>query len=340
MRGGLLPPHPLADQLVQPVRLLVDDGEHAGVANTIRREPDGAAWIRGDVPVREVTRQLGVDLPEGERWSTVAGLCLELARRVGMALESARLYRESQEASRLKDEFLAMISHELRTPLTAVLGWTQLAREGGVDDADLPRALATIERAARAQARLIEDLMDGSRIMAGKLHLEPRAIDLWAVVEAALDEARPAAADKRVLLSSALAGAPARGQGDASRLRQVVANLVSNALKFTPPGGEIRVEGRMEGGEAWLCVRDTGEGIAPELLPHLFERFRQGDSSTSRRHGGLGLGLSIVKELVELHGGSVSAHSDGPDHGATFVVVLPPGRPKSSPPSPAEPGAP
>jgi len=250
-------------------------------------------------------------------------LAQELARRLGFALDNARLYHEVQEANRLKDEFLGVVSHELRTPLTAILGWTRLLRTDAVREQDRARALGTIERNAQAQARLVEDLMDGSRIMAGKLHLELGEVDLWTVVEGAVENARPSAEAKQIRLGSELSARPAILRGDASRLHQVVSNLISNALKFTRPGGAVEVSGWTDAGQAWVQVRDTGEGIDADLLPHLFERFRQGDSSTTRRHGGLGLGLAIVRYLVEAHGGSVDAASDGRGAGARFTVRLP-----------------
>ena len=251
-----------------------------------------------------------------------------LAAQAAVAMDNARLYQTEQRAraqaeaaSRSKDEFLAMLSHELRTPLTAVLGWAVMLRGRQVDDAMRERALAAIERNARAQSQLIEDLLDISRIVSGKLHLDIRPLNLAAVVEAALEAVQPATQAKGVEVQSDLA--PVAVVGDPQRLQQVVWNLLSNAVKFTPAGGRVTVRLRAGPEQATLVVSDTGQGIPGELLPHIFDRFRQADSSTTRRHGGLGLGLALVKHLVELHGGTVRAESAGPGRGATFTVSLP-----------------
>jgi PAS domain S-box-containing protein len=229
-----------------------------------------------------------------------------------------------EEAVRLKDEFLATLSHELRTPLNAVLGWVGMLRQDVVPPSMRDRALETIERNATLQARLVDDLLDVSRIVAGKLTIRADAVDLGAVVASAVDTVVGGATAKGLRLAAHL---PAEHRlvvtGDAARLQQIVWNLVSNAIKFTPAGGQIDVDVRRVESHAEIHVRDTGQGIAPSFQPYLFQRFRQMDSSHSRAHGGLGLGLSIVRHLVEAHGGSVSAHSDGPGQGATFSVVLP-----------------
>jgi PAS domain S-box-containing protein len=263
-----------------------------------------------------------------DRWLTQ-----EIARRVGLALESNRLYRDAQRANRLKDEFLGVVSHELRTPLTAVLGWTSILRRGPVSQDVLARALATIERNALAQARLIEDLMDGSGIMAGKLSVELGAIEVFPLLEAAVEALRSSALSKEIRLVTTLEREGASVLGDATRLQQIVSNLLSNAIKFTPRGGTIAIRTWIEGTAACLQIKDDGEGITPELLPHIFDRFRQGDSSKTRRHGGLGLGLAIVRHLVEAHGGAASAESAGSGRGATFTVKLP----LVAPASPREP---
>jgi PAS domain S-box-containing protein len=254
-------------------------------------------------------------------------LAEELARRAGLAVENARLYREAQEANRLKDEFLATVSHELRTPLTAILGWLHLLRTGR--PAQVERAIETIERNALAQAHIVDDVLDVSRIITGKLHLESERINLVKILGAAVDTVRPAAEAKALELLVSLDPAAADVSGDAARLQQVAWNLLSNAIKFTPKGGRIEVCLEREGPEALLRIRDNGEGIRKDFLPHVFERFRQGDSTSTRAHGGLGLGLSIVRHLVELHGGQVSAESDGEGRGATFTVRLPIGQPAS-----------
>ena len=230
---------------------------------------------------------------------------------------------EAEAANRIKDEFLTTLSHELRTPLTSIIGWAGLLRGGEVKREMQEQALESIERNARAQARLIDDLLDVSRIISGKLRLETRQLDLDAVVESALDVVRPAAAAKkiRVLYTSDPEVGPVLG--DPGRLQQVLWNLLSNAVKFTPEGGRVEVHLGYAGSHATVTVSDTGHGIGPEFLPHVFERFRQADSTTARDHGGLGLGLAIVRHLVELHGGTVAAASPGEGQGTTFSVKLP-----------------
>jgi PAS domain S-box-containing protein len=239
-------------------------------------------------------------------------------------LESERAARAAAErAGRLKDEFLAVLSHELRTPLNAILGWTHLLRKGAADPEKVARGVEVIERNARAQSQLIADLLDVSRITAGKLRLDARAVDLPAVVGAAVEAVRPAADANGVLVHTELGAVGGEVRGDAARLQQVVWNLVSNAVKFTPRGGRVDVALGGAGGSAVVRVSDTGRGIAPEFLPFVFERFRQADSSAAREHGGLGLGLALVRQLVEMHGGRVAAASAGPGLGATFTVELP-----------------
>jgi signal transduction histidine kinase len=230
---------------------------------------------------------------------------------------------EAERANRMKDEFLAMISHELRTPLGAILGWTHLLRRSDATPAHRDRCLDVIERNTRLQEHLISDLLDVSRIVAGKLHLELASVDLPLVVEAAIDACRSAAECKHVTIGATTDATSMTLRGDAGRIQQVVTNLLINAIKFTPRGGSITVSLARRDDRAEIAVRDTGQGIAPELLPHVFERFRQGDSPGARCHGGLGLGLSIVEHLVALHGGAVRAESEGPGRGATFTVTLP-----------------
>ena len=252
---------------------------------------------------------------------TQARLAAEERERL---LESERAARtEAERTSRMKDEFLATLSHELRTPLNAILGWAQVLRSEPPGPADLEQGLSTIERNARAQTQIIEDLLDMSRIISGKVRLDVQRIDLVAVLEQAIETVRPAAAARGVRLQPVLDRRVGLVSGDPNRLQQVFWNLFSNAIKFTPRHGRVqivleRVESHLE-----ISVTDSGEGISPEFLPHVFDRFRQQDASTTRRHGGLGLGLAIVKQLVELHGGAVTAHSGGPGQGATFRVSLP-----------------
>jgi PAS domain S-box-containing protein len=238
-------------------------------------------------------------------------------------LESERAARaEAQEASRSKDEFLAILSHELRTPLNAIVGWTSLLREAELPEAQRARAIETIDRNAKRQARLIDDVLDVSRIVARRLRLEFAAVDLSGLVQEAVEAARPTA-DAKGLHIAYTASGPVPVVGDAPRLVQVAANLLSNAIRFTDPGGTVTVDVRESGPHAQLEVRDTGEGIDPEFLPHVFEQFRQQDSSISRRHGGLGLGLAIVKHLVELHAGTATAESSGRGHGSVFTIRIP-----------------
>ena len=225
-------------------------------------------------------------------------------------------------ANRAKEDFLATLSHELRTPLNAMLGWTRLLRMGKLDAAGKVRALETIERNAYVQEQLIADILDVSRIVTGRLRLNLRPIDLAPVLDAAIETLQPSAAAKGVELSCAW-GPAGRILGDPDRLQQVIWNLLSNAIKFTPAGGRVSVTVERIGTSVLISVKDTGEGINPALLPFVFDRFTQGDSSVTRAHGGLGLGLSIVRHLVELHGGKVSATSDGPGQGSTFLVTLP-----------------
>jgi PAS domain S-box-containing protein len=252
------------------------------------------------------------------------------ADRVALAIEHARLYdverqarRQAEEANRVKDEFLTLVSHELRSPLNAILGYGALLRRGRLDVQEVKHAADVIERSGKAQAQLIDDLLDTGRIISGKLRLEVGPVDLISVIEQAIQTIRPAADAKGISIETDLPSEIGQITGDPSRLQQVVWNLLSNAVKFTPQGG--RVEARLERADPYIriSVSDTGKGISPDFLPYVFERFRQADSSSARRHGGLGLGLSLVKYLVELHGGTIDATSAGEDRGATFNVTLP-----------------
>jgi signal transduction histidine kinase len=243
---------------------------------------------------------------------------------------------DAERASRAKDDFLAIVSHELRNPLSAILGWTGLLRGGELADDKLVRALETIERNALNQSQLIDDLLDVSRIVAGKLRLDVSAVHFGEIVTAALESARPALDAKQLRLTTVLDTGEVALMGDATRLQQVIWNLLTNATKFTPKGGRVSVVLRRIDSTIQLEVSDTGQGIAPELLPAVFDRFRQGDSSTTRTTGGLGLGLAISKSIVEMHGGTILAKSAGPDQGASFVVNLPvaPMRPAAAPAKP------
>jgi PAS domain S-box-containing protein len=233
------------------------------------------------------------------------------------------LREEAEDVNRLKDEFLATVSHELRAPLNAIHGWVKLLREGRLNPDETARALEVIERGARAQNRIISDLLDVSRIITDKLRLNARPIRPAAAIESAVESLRHAADAKEIDVELVLDDQAGPVAGDSDRLRQIVWNLVSNAIKFTPDRGQVRVKLERVGKDVEITVSDTGFGIAPDFLPFVFDRFRQGDGSSTRRQGGLGLGLAIVRHLTEMHGGRVHAQSPGPDQGATFVVTLP-----------------
>ncbi len=252
----------------------------------------------------------------------------DLARRAALALDNARLFREAEaaraeaeRANRAKDDFLSVVSHELKTPLAAMLGWLRVLRSGK-SDAE-PRALDTIERSMRLQSKLIDDLLDVSRMAAGKLHVETRPVVLADAIDAAVDVVRPDATAKGIRLDVELAPRDARIVGDADRMQQIVWNLLVNAVKFTPATGVVQVRLACSDGHAELVVRDTGRGIAPAFLPHVFERFRQAEPVATRNKGGLGLGLAITRHLVELHGGRIAVASGGEGAGATFTITLP-----------------
>ena len=239
------------------------------------------------------------------------------------AVANEKLYRQAEESSRLKEEFLATISHELRTPLSAILGWARMLRLGQLSAENAAKALDTIERNARAQAQLVDDLLDVSRIITGKLRMDVRPADPNSFIDAAVEAVRPAAEAKGVRVQKIVDTGPVSIPGDPVRLQQVVWNLLSNAIKFTPRGGRVQIRSERVNSHLEIVVSDTGQGIPPDFLPHVFDRFRQADQKTSRQHGGMGLGLAIVRHLVELHGGTVSAASQGEGQGATFTVMLP-----------------
>ena len=235
--------------------------------------------------------------------------------------QSARVIAEN--ANRSKDEFLMTLSHELRTPLTSIFGWVRMIKVGGLDEATVSHAIDTIERNVKVQVRLIEDLLDISRIVAGKMRLGLRPMEFANAVQLALEIAQPTAAARNTTLSVDITRTPCMVSGDPDRLQQIVWNLLTNAIKFTPKGGKVAVSLQVVNAAAELRISDTGQGLKPEFIPHLFERFRQADSSSTRSHGGLGLGLALVRHLTELHGGTVRAESPGPGQGATFTVTLP-----------------
>ncbi len=311
------------------------DGTRFWANVTITAMRDAAGTLLG---FAKLTR----DLTESKR-AEAAALASEERDQLLEAERDARM--SAQRATRVKDEFLATLSHELRTPLSAILGWTQVLMRTGADDFP-PRhrhALDVIDRNARAQVRLIDDLLDLSRIMAGKIRLDMQDVRLDELVAAAVDSVAPGAQAKALRLDVSLGPAPARLAGDPARLSQVVWNLLTNAVKFTPRGGRVEVALERTDGLARLRVSDTGIGIPAAFLPQVFERFSQRDSSTTRAHGGLGLGLAIARQLVELHGGTIAVASEGEGRGATFTVELPvaaevaePLPPATQPPAPAQ----
>ena len=301
----------------------------------------GPAWLEGlqimqqlspksamVVPMTARGRAIGtisfiVTRPERRYGPADLAMARDLAQRAAIAVDNARLYAEAEGANRAKDQFLATLSHELRTPLTAMLGWVLMLRSGRLSGEEAASALASIERNTRVQAQLINDLLDVSRIVAGKLQIDKRPVDLRVVIEHALESVRPDTEARKLVVSVAIDPEAAWVPGDAVRLEQVALNLLGNAAKFTPEGGRIEVHLDRVDNAARLTVSDTGQGIDAEMLPHIFETFHQADSSSTRRHGGLGLGLAIVRRLVALHGGRVEAASAGRDQGAAFTVYLP-----------------
>ena len=271
--------------------------------------------------------ELAITVVKGWGFYRFNAFARDISDRRAADTERNRLLEEAREANRMKDEFLAMLSHELRTPLSAIVGWAHMLRTGGLDEPTVARAIETIDRNAKVQNQLIEDILDVSRIVAGKFHLDMRSVDLVRIVEAAIDTVSPLAASRGVQLRqdlSAEIGPCCPAIGDPDRLQQVVWNLLTNAIKFTPRGGVVTVEVRRQDdpAEFEIVVRDTGQGIAADFLPHIFERFRQAGTG-ARRHGGLGLGLSIVRHIVEMHGGTVMATSAGEGQGSVFTLRLP-----------------
>src|SRR2546423_1130072 len=345
--------------------LRLNEGEEFEAGNTRLEFPQsflGAPILSGfgvSGWIYLLNKKSGEDFPEADE-----RLAATLATQVGVAYENARLYTDAQNhatelglemavrkqaeeerarllvreqaaraeaelANRTKDEFLATLSHELRTPLTAILGWSHIVRQNNLDESQLTRALETIERNAHAQSRLIDDLLDVSRIISGKLQIDLRLVDLSTIVEAAVDAVRPALEAKAIKFNVDIGLRAFPVMGDANRLQQIFWNLFSNAAKFTPKKGEISVKIQNEHSHVLVSVTDTGIGIKQEFLPYIFDRFRQADGSTTRTHGGLGLGLAIVRHLVELHRGDVKVDSAGHNLGATFTVSIPIAQPVS-----------
>lgn len=258
-----------------------------------------------------------------ERVAREAELQTQLEARTQLLASEKSAREEAEQANHLKDEFLATISHELRTPLTAIIGWSNMLRAGTLDEALTTRAVETIYRNAQAQNQLIADLLDVSRIISGKLRIDVLTIELPAIIELALDAVRPAAEAKSIRLQSLIDPLAGPISGDADRLQQVIWNLLTNAIKFTPKGGRVQVKLARVDSHVEISVSDSGIGISREFLPYVFDRFRQADAATTRLHGGLGLGLSIVRQLTELHGGTARVESEGEGKGATFIISLP-----------------
>ncbi len=291
----------------------------------ISRDVGLLSWMI--VPLSARGRVLGavsfVSSDSGRRFTEVdLQQAEELARRASVAIDNALLYRDAQTANRAKDEFLATLSHELRTPMTSILGWARLLRMG-LSPEESADALEAIERGAQLQAQLIDDILDVSRIISGKLRVDPQPVDLRTIAQAALTTVHPAAQAKNIEILTSFSPTVPAVAGDEGRLQQVIWNLLSNAIKFTPRGGKVTLRIAAVGSLLRLTVEDTGEGIGSEFLPHVFEAFRQADSSTTRVHGGIGLGLAIVRYIVELHGGRVWVESRGAGKGTTFTVELP-----------------
>lgn len=315
---GMPPGHlPVTSYLAVPVRL--GNGEVIG-GMLFGHERPGVFLEEHERLVETLAAQAAIGLNKASLYQDAV-----FARRRAEqdARDKQRLYEQAERANQAKDQFLATVSHELRTPLTSILGWSQMLGAGNLESSMAQRAIAIIERNARAQAQIVDDLLDISRIVSGKLRLNVQLMAPKAALEAGVEAVRSSAAAKGVALD-VLADAQAGPVfGDPERVQQIVWNLVSNAVKFTPRGGRVHVA--LQRSQAWahIVVTDTGEGIAPEFLPFIFDHFTQQDSSSSRRHGGLGLGLAIVRKLVSLHGGTVEAHSDGPGCGASFSVSLP-----------------
>jgi PAS domain S-box-containing protein len=343
-------------ELAQTIRARYDDAGspyspasviRTGTPAIIEEITDGmiVAAARGDTERADLVRALGMKsyivVPLTARGRTLGALTLataesgrlytdddfrfaqDLAFRAALAVDNARAYHDAQSASRLKDEFLATLSHELRTPLNAILGYARLLQSGMMAPARQARALATLERNATALTQIVEDILDVSRIISGKMRLNIQPVDLPRVVTDAIETVQPAADAKQIRIQTILDPRAAPISGDPDRLQQIIWNLVSNAVKFTPKLGVVQVRLERVNSHVEIAVSDTGAGITPDFLPHIFERFRQADSSTTREHGGIGLGLAIVRHLVELHGGTIHAASGGPNQGSTFRVRLP-----------------
>jgi PAS domain S-box-containing protein len=313
-RSGAVPTADLESDLIR----VIENGE-----GEITRSPVSRVLLPLTAADR-VSGALGIISAKPDAFDSEDIHCLELfGKRIGIALENARLYSETQRNNRLKDEFVAIVSHELRTPLTPILGAVYMMRHESRDEKVVTRALDLIERNAKTQVKIVDDLLDVSRALSGKLKINMEAVDLPRVIQSAVETVRPASEAKAIRLEVRIGAITGVVAGDSDRLQQVVWNLLANAVKFTPKSGCVTVELAENQGQAEIRVSDTGIGIEPDFLPYVFEKFRQADTSRTRVHGGLGLGLAIVRHLVESHGGTVHALSSGDEQGATFVVRLP-----------------
>jgi len=287
--------------------------------------------LRAIVVLQQKSRALESEIAERKKVELALRTATDELKKLLVSEQLARA--EAVTANRMKDEFLATVSHELRTPLNAIIGWAHLLGKGKLDQASTARAIETIERNAKSQAQLVEDILDVSRVISGTLRLNMGRVDAASIINAAIDSVQPAATSKEIQIEVTLDPSIRHITGDANRLQQIVWNLLSNAIKFTPARGRVDVSLKRQDRHAQITVADTGKGIDPAFAPFVFDRFRQEDASTTRSYGGLGLGLSIVRHLVELHGGSVEAFSQGEGQGATFTITLPNNRPTSESPA-------
>ena len=325
------------DLILLDVKLPDIDGFE--VSRQLKADP-----VTASIPVLQMTATYG----SNENWAAALDAGADaylthpaepivLVATIRALLRAREAERALREANRLKDDFLATLSHELRTPLNAIVGWAHVLRTPKLDPAIMARAIESIQRNAEAQARLVADILDVSRIVTGKLRIDSRRVDLGTATEAALETVRPSTVGRQIGIEYSSAPDDVTVHGDASRLQQIAWNLLANAVKFTPTGGKVRVEVRRNVGNVELVVQDTGMGIDPSFLPHVFDRFRQADASMTRSVGGLGLGLALVRDLVHMHGGTVRAESPGKDQGSCFTVVLPSALPLALPPTGAAP---
>ena len=286
--------------------------------------------LRAIVVLQQKARTLETEIAERKKVELALRAATDELKKLLVSEQLARA--EAVSANRMKDEFLATVSHELRTPLNAIIGWTHMLGKGKLDQALTARAIETIERNAKAQAQLVEDILDVSRVITGKLQLQIGPADIASIINAAIDSVQPAATSKAIEIEVTLDPLIRHIAADANRLQQIIWNLLANAIKFTPPGGHVNVSLKRKAANVQITVSDTGKGIDPTFVPFIFDRFRQEDATTTRSYGGLGLGLSIVRHLVELHGGTVEAESRGEGQGATFTILLPNFRPAAGKP--------